>query len=228
MIRYFPDLEQGSDAWLAARCGLLTASEMKLIIRSDKLIYDLNDDEKAHIYEIASQRITGYTEQQFISFDMQRGNEDELRAKIIYNEKVTAIEECGFITNDNFGFTLGYSPDFLVGEDGLGECKSRRQKWQFETIALRRVPAEFVIQIQTGLLVSGRQWLDFLSYCGGMKMMILRVYPDSRIQNAIISAAGVFERNVQRVIERYKEALNDGNLDFFDTERVVEKDITLL
>ena len=32
MIRYFPDLIQGSDEWMAARCGLLTASEMKHIL----------------------------------------------------------------------------------------------------------------------------------------------------------------------------------------------------
>jgi hypothetical protein len=31
-IRYYPDLDQGSELWLKARCGLLTASEMKLIL----------------------------------------------------------------------------------------------------------------------------------------------------------------------------------------------------
>ena len=32
MITYRPDLFQGSAEWHAARCGLLTASEMRLII----------------------------------------------------------------------------------------------------------------------------------------------------------------------------------------------------
>ena len=31
-ITYHPELIQGSDEWHAARCGLLTASEMKLIV----------------------------------------------------------------------------------------------------------------------------------------------------------------------------------------------------
>ena len=31
-VKYHHDIVQGSDEWLAARCGLLTASEMKLIV----------------------------------------------------------------------------------------------------------------------------------------------------------------------------------------------------
>jgi hypothetical protein len=50
MIRYFPDLEQGSDAWLAARCGLLTASEMKLILTPALKIAN-NDKARSHLYE---------------------------------------------------------------------------------------------------------------------------------------------------------------------------------
>src|SRR3546814_3923711 len=33
---YHTDLIQGSEEWLQARCGLLTASEMKLIVRSEE------------------------------------------------------------------------------------------------------------------------------------------------------------------------------------------------
>ena len=38
------------------------------------------------------------------------------------------------MTNDDHGVVIGYSPDGLVGDDGLIECKSRRQKYQIETI----------------------------------------------------------------------------------------------
>ena len=31
-IKYHADITQGSDEWFALRCGLLTASEMKLIL----------------------------------------------------------------------------------------------------------------------------------------------------------------------------------------------------
>ena len=48
------------------------------------------------------------------------------------------------MTNDDHGVVIGYSPDGLVGDDGLIECKSRRQKYQIETILptkCLRVPA---------------------------------------------------------------------------------------
>ena len=32
MIKYHNDIEQGSDEWLALRCGVLTASEIKHIM----------------------------------------------------------------------------------------------------------------------------------------------------------------------------------------------------
>ena len=32
MIKYFFDIEQGTEEWLALRCGIQTASEMKLIV----------------------------------------------------------------------------------------------------------------------------------------------------------------------------------------------------
>ena len=59
MIRYFPDLEQGSDAWLTARCGLLTASEMKLILTPALKIAN-NDKVRSHLYELLAQRVTWY------------------------------------------------------------------------------------------------------------------------------------------------------------------------
>lgn len=72
------------------------------------------------------------------------------------------------------GFTLGYSPDGLVGDDGLIEAKSRVQKYQFQAIiehvasGSASVPAEFVMQLQTGLLGSECQWIDFISYSNGL------------------------------------------------------------
>jgi predicted phage-related endonuclease len=93
------------------------------------------------------------------------------------------------VTNDDHGFVIGYSPDGLVDDDGLIECKSRRQKFQVETILADRVPEEYMLQIQTGLLVTGREWLDFVSYCAGLPMFIKRVFPDARYQEAIIAAA---------------------------------------
>lgn len=196
------ELIQGSDEWHSVRVGLLTASEMKLILTPTLKIAS-NDKERAHVYEIAAQRVTGYVEPQYIGDHMLRGKADEIRARFKYEEHYAPVKEVGFITNDKWGFKLGYSPDGLVGDDGLIECKSRMQKYQFETIATEKVPDEYVLQLQTALLVSERHWIDFLSYCGGMPMYRHRVYTDVEVQDAIIEAATKFHERVDDVIRKY-------------------------
>ena len=149
MIKHFPELIQGSDEWFATRCGILTASEMKFIITPKKLEYAQNDKEKAHLYELAAQIINEYVEPTYIGDDMLRGQDDESYARETYHENYAPVEICGFITNDGFDFVMGYSPDGLVGEDGQIECKSRKQKYQMETISTGIIPEEYIIHLQT-------------------------------------------------------------------------------
>lgn len=224
MITYHTDVEQGSPEWLQLRCGLLSASEMKLVLTPTGKIAN-NDRVRAHIWEIAAQRVTRYVEPNYIGDDMLRGKVDEILARDLYDEKYAPVDQIGYVTNDQWGFTIGYSPDGLVGMDGLLECKSRRQKYQFETIATREVPEEYVLQIQTGLLVTGRSWLDFVSYSGGMKMFTKRVYPDPVMQDAIIKAATAFEASVQNKIEDYFATCEAPDMRLIQTERVVEMEM---
>ena len=209
-ITYHPDLIQGSDEWLATRCGLLTASEMHLIV-TPTLKMAANDKERSHMYELLAQRITKYVEPHYISDDMLRGQEDEVEARIKYAENYAPVQDMGFITNDRWGFTLGFSPDGLIGDDGFLECKSRRQKFQVQTIIENvlgeSIPTDYLLQQQTGHLVSEREWCDFVSYSGGQPMVTIRVYPDERVQNAIIEAAGEFEKRLAIRLEQYRNVL---------------------
>lgn len=222
-VRIHSEMIQGSDEWLAARCGLLTASEMKLIV-TPTLKAASNDKERTHLYELLAQRVTGYVEPHYVSDDMLRGRDDEIEARDLYARTYAPVTEVGFITNDRWGFTLGYSPDGLVGDDGLIECKGRRQKFQIQTIADREAPADFVLQLQTGLLVSERKWIDFISYCGGLPMVTLRVFPDPVIQAAILDAACAFEGRLQKVREAYESALR-GTARLIPTERRIEQEM---
>lgn len=228
-ITYHADIVQGSDCWLALRRGILTASEMKLII-TPTLGIAKNDKERAHVYEIAAQRITGHVEPCYISDDMLRGQEDEIEARLLYSAKYAPVEEMGFITNNKWGFTIGASPDGLVGEDGGIECKSRRQKYQIQTLVecveADTIPAEYMIQVQTCLLVSEREWWDFVSYSGGLEMVAIRVLPDLKIQEAIVAAATAFESRVQAVIDKY-ESIKKSPARLIQTERRVEQEIML-
>ena len=106
MITYHRDLLQGSDEWLQARCGLMTASEMKLII-TPTLKVAANEKASAHLYELLAQRITKHVEPHYISDDMIRGQVDEIEARLLYAKHYAPVEEVGFVTNDEWGFTLG-------------------------------------------------------------------------------------------------------------------------
>lgn len=213
---YHGELLQGSDEWLQARCGLLTASEMKLIITPTGKVAN-NDKTRAHAYELAFQRITGFVEPQYVSDAMLRGQEDEIYARAAYAEHYAPVVETGFITNDEWGFTIGYSPDGLVGDDGLIECKSRCGKYQVQTIATNEVPDEYMLQLQTGLLVTRRKWIDFISYCGGLPMFVKRVEPDLEMQSQIVAAAWAFEQRVADVIQQYHTTLF--GMELIPTER---------
>ena len=224
MIKIHNDLIQGSDEWLECRRGLLTASEMKHIITPAKLKYAENDKQRSHLYELVAQRVTGYVEPHYIGDDMLRGMEDEIYARALYEEKYAPTETVGFITNDKWGFTLGFSPDGLLGEDGIIECKSRRQKYQIETIVSDKMPDDYLIQVQTGLLVSERKWCDFISYSGGMPMFVKRVYADEVVQTAIVEAAQIFHGKMDLMIADYEKKI----VGLYPTERRINDcEITL-
>lgn len=221
-ITYHRDLYQGTDEWLEARRGLLTASEMKLIITPTLKIAD-NDKSRSHLNELLAQRISGYVEPSYISDDMLRGMDDEAVARDIYAKHFAPVEQVGFVTNHKWGFILGYSPDGLIGDDGLIEIKSRRQKFQVGTILDGKIPDDYAIQIQTGLLVTGRAWCDYVSYCGGLPMAVVRAYPDATVQAAIIEAATKFEDRLAEKTALYLETIK--NPRFIPTVRKVEQEM---
>lgn len=226
-IVYHKEMIQGSEAWHSIRCGLPTASEMKLLV-TPTLKAASNDKERAHMWELLAQRITKHVEPRYISDDMLRGQEDEIAAVALYAKTYAPTESVGFITNDKWGFTIGYSPDALVGDDGLVECKSRGQKYQIQTIAdyasEDKIDPDFAIQVQTGLLVSERKWCDLISYCGGLPMVTVRVYPDEKIQTAILDAVTAFEARLALAYQRYMDVL-ESKARLIPTERRINEEI---
>lgn len=224
-ITYHDNIEQGSDSWLSLRCGVLTASEIKLII-TPTLKTAANDKSRAHVMEITSQRISKYVEPSYISDDMMRGIEAEHYAREYYELEYEPVQQVGFVTNDEWGFTLGYSPDGLVGDAGLWECKGPRQKRHVETILTGEVPVDNMLQLQTGLLVTKRDWIDFTSYHGGLPMVTLRVFPDPVMQAAIVSAACQFEESVAANIQKWQERMGS-DMRLIETERVIEEEVYL-
>jgi hypothetical protein len=166
-----------------------------------------NDLSRSLTLMLTAERITGWTEPTFMNDAMARGVADEPVARGIYSEHYAPVTEVGFMIEDKWGFPLGYSPDGLVGETGLIEIKSRAPKAQLATVLAGHPPAENMAQLQAGLLVSGREWLDYISFAGGMHMFVKRIYPDPRWFEAIINAVRAFENNAREMIAIYQDAV---------------------
>ena len=202
------NFEQGTDEWHAARRGIITASVVGKLITPATLKPARNETARQTILTLAAERITGYTDPTYPTRDMERGTFDEPAARAVYNEHIAPVTECGFMVRDDYGYQIGFSPDGLVGDDGLIEIKSRRQKAQLATILTDQIPVENMAQCQTGLLVSGRSWIDYVSYCSGMPLWTKRVLPDIKWLNTIVDAAAEFEKSVIRIITDYTQLVD--------------------
>lgn len=204
-LTVYKELEQGEPEWFEARCGVLTASVVHQLLTSGLKVAD-NLTSKSLTMALVAERITNYVEPMATTRDMERGNLDEPFARQVYSERYAPVTEVGFMVREISGYRLGYSPDGLVAEDGLLEIKSRKQKIQLGAFLDDEVPAANMAQLQTGLLVSGRDWIDYMSYTGGMPPYIKRVYPDQKWFAAIIAALVQFEANAADMFDRYHAA----------------------
>lgn len=205
-ITTYPTLMQGTDEWFAARRGLVTASVISKLLTATLKVAN-NDTSRGLALTLTAERITGNIDPSFLSADMWRGVEDEPIARDLYAERYAPVEQLGFIVRDFGDYRIGYSPDGLVGDDGLIECKSRLQKIHLQTILDDRVPDENMAQLQCGLLVSGRAWIDYVSYCGGMPLWVKRVTPDLSWQAAILAAVEALEESAADMTARYHAAV---------------------
>lgn len=200
------DCDQGTPEWLEARRGILTASVIGKLITPSRKQTAQNDTSRAVIRELAAERITGHIEDVYVSADMERGIWDEPFARAAYEEHFAPVKEVGFVVKTIDGNRLGYSPDGFVGDDGLIEIKSRRQHHQLATILNDDVPSFHMAQIQTGMLVTGRDWCDYISYSGGMPLFVKRVHPDDGWREAITKTLTHVETQIAKDINAYEAA----------------------
>lgn len=205
-LTVYETLEQGTEEWLEARRGLVTASTMNRLVTSTLKTAD-NDTSRALLNTLACERITGHVEPHFETFDMARGHNEEPWAREEYAaHKNVEVTQIGFMTRDLNGATLGYSPDGLVGDDGLIEIKCPQPKEHLRTILAGKPPAQYQAQLQVGLFVSGRAWIDYVSFVQGMRLWKWRVYPDLAWFNAIGATALAAEFRITEIIAAYEQA----------------------
>lgn len=220
-IDYFYNLTQGSEEWHHLRYGMLTASNMDKIL-TPTLKVASNANTRAFIYEMAAQRLVNLPVDNFVSYDMERGKLEEIEARIKYNElnKDAPAKECGFVINKDLGFAVGMSPDGLVDQNGTIEVKSRKAKFQVQTIlehmveaATTPIPNEFMLQVQSNLFVTKREWCDFISYSNGFNMAVIRCKPIQKYQDAIAEALTLAEQQITSIVnDVHEKMINDPSI----------------
>ena len=207
-IKYYNELMQGGDEWRQIRRGIITASRVKDTL-TPKGALAKNDKSRAIVFQLLAERVTDSSDDEFCGGDMERGNMFEIPAREKYNEKYAKVKECGFVTRDLGNSIIGYSPDGLVGDDGLIEIKCPRIAKHIGIIARNQMPFEYMPQIQAGLFVTKRKWCDFISYFDTEFMYVTRILPDPE-----------WQENIQRVVIELNETIN-GHLDNYN--QVTEK-----
>jgi predicted phage-related endonuclease len=168
------DCEQGTPEWYAARAGIPTASEFATVMGKGRGGGE-SKTRRTYMLKLIGERLTGQPMESYTNTHMERGKAMEAEARDLY-AMVRGVEpqQVGFMRRGN----AGASPDSLIGADGLVEIKTKLAHLQIEVLLANRLPPEHVAQVQGQLWISGRQWVDFVSYWPGLPLFVTRVQRD--------------------------------------------------
>lgn len=173
------DVEQNSPEWEELRLGKVTASSFGKFMANYGSAF--GEPAKEYALKTALEIVKGSkAEYSFTNDDMQRGHEQEPIARMLY-------EEQRFIDVGNGGYfdcgDFGDSPDGLVGRDGVIEIKSVIAKTHDATIRRNAPDPAYKWQLIGHLDCTGREWVDFVSYCADYpewnQLVVYRVLRDS-------------------------------------------------
>jgi len=175
-MQVITDIAQGTPEWLALRLGIVTCSELDCLLVEGKGEAGFGVAAFTYMNTLIGERITGEAADPFTgNRHTERGHELEGVARRLYcDSEEVETTEVGIILNHG----IGYSPDALVGEEGLTEIKTKLPKLQVDVILGGTIPKEHVAQCQGGLWVSEREWIDFICYWPGMPLFVKRAHRD--------------------------------------------------
>ena len=157
----FVDVDQNSEEWFDMRAGKLTSSKLGVIMANFGKSF--GEPAKKYAVNIAIEQITGKPIASTYSNEhMERGHEQEPIARMLYEEEFFCD-----VTNGGFwdgGFSA-CSPDGMVSDTGVIEIKSVIAPVHFASIQRQNVDPAYKWQCIGNLKFTGRDWLDFVSYC---------------------------------------------------------------
>jgi hypothetical protein len=166
------DVEQGSEAWHSARCGMVTASCF-----SDVMAGGQGKVRDLYMRKLAGEIITGAPANYYTNANMERGNAMEDEARKMYSlEENSDVEQVGFMTNNCGPHTVGASPDGLIGKSGMLEIKTQEPHLLIDRH--RGNGDMHMAQLQGCLWIAEREWIDLWVYWPKMKPWKQRVRRD--------------------------------------------------
>lgn len=195
MIQY--KVEQNSDEWFALRRGKFTASTFK-----DLFMGENTQGYKDAIYKVAFERLTNTSPESFTNEYMQRGTELEPEARAWYEfEKNVEVIKAGFFEYNDW---IGASPDGLVGDSGLIEIKCPKFSTMMDYLIKKELPKTYFHQVHGQLLVTDRQWCDFIAYHPSLPKFVLRVEREKKIDDEILDKLFQAIKEVEQIITKLK------------------------
>ena len=200
---------QGSDEWLAARAGRVTASRVADLMARTKTGWGAS--RANYMAELVAERLTGTPAARFTNDAMRWGTDTEPMARETYAfAHDVEIEETGLVMHPTIA-DFGASPDGLIGTDGLLEIKCPQTATHIDTLLSGSVPEKYRTQMQAQMACTGRAWCDFVSFDprmpAEMQMWVQRVERDDKaiadMEAAVAEFLSELEAKVGALRARY-------------------------
>lgn len=195
------DCEQGSEEWLAARLGIPTATGFENIVTATG---KKSASYIKYMAELIEESILGGGDT-FKSDFMERGNQLEPQARAAY-EFLTGndvIQVGGVYLNEDREVMV--SPDGLIPSLKKGlEIKCPKMSTHIRYLLEGGVPAEYVIQVQANLWVTGYETWDFVSYSPEYQKQTLYLFTAARDEK-LMKAFDEHIPQFVKTLKAYKE-----------------------
>lgn len=153
--------EQRSQEWRNERFGKFTSSEIYKLMG----VRGLGETGKGYAIQKAIEELYGEMEENFTTYDMQRGIELEPLAFEKFKELKTGefleVEKCNFF---NLSDHTGSSPDGLVSDNSVLEIKCPKSTTFFELVATGEINKNYFYQMQHQMMVTGKEKAYFFNY----------------------------------------------------------------
>lgn len=194
------DTQQNSEEWFNLRLGKATMSHGNAIMAYYPKKF--GDTALKYALQLALEKINGVkAEYSFSNKHMLRGIAQESIAVALYEEEnFVSISNGGFFDHDDWGD----SPDGLIDDDGIIEIKSVIAETHYETMMRGTPDPAYKWQIIGHLDASGRDWVDFVSYCSdfpeGNQLLTYRVHRDDVMND--IAALRVRRREFIELVQQ--------------------------